>query len=212
MHPSHEVFKRTITCRDRVSVDIIRLSGVPMNRCHLIAFFLLLFCSCSTYTPEPVINKPTELDIGFIGDWTSEVEPEHAYSNVAVLSLSKHKSEANTYVAQITNNKSKPVSWDFLVATCGVNHDVNLIQITRERKPTPKYCYLYAKKENDKLVVWSIDTDKLIAKIKEQRINSVIDRRNSDTEIIANSSELLELLTNNFSEFSTARRELLRRK
>ena len=67
----------------------------------------------------------------------------------------------------------------------------------------PNYYFAYALRKEDRLYIWAIESDKLVELIKKTKLNSVIDRGGWGTNITADPTKLLVILTEHSAELAS---------
>ena len=157
----------------------------------IIVAFSLLHSSCTNLvrTTEPIIKKPSDFDFGFVATWQSTDSMDET-----VMEIQKESGKESAY--RLIDATEPEREFHFTAKKLSDDGKYALIQIKLREffSETPSYYYAYALRKGEKLYVWKIDSDKLIRKIKADKINSVIDRGTWSVEIAAEPDDLRPLL------------------
>ena len=167
----------------------------------LIALAIPLLCSCTNliWTSEPVITMPTDHDFRFVGQWELVPDPRLADEEnpVASMTISRVKESNTQYNVEIAN-EGGTLEFTFAAARLSDDSEQAIVQLNTARgEIQPNYYYGYAKRTEDTLYVWTIEADQLVKRIKDEKLNSVIDRGTFSTQLTADSKKLLEMFANN---------------
>ncbi|MDB4766182.1 hypothetical protein OAG71_00695 [bacterium] len=173
-------------------------------RLLFLASILPLLCSCTNlvWTSKPVITKPTDHDFHFVGKW--EQLPNPRFRNDDPPYTMTITRDAETKTKYTLNSKNQPLDskFAFTVSQHSDDPDYAIVQI-RMSGIDPNYYFAYALRKEDRLYIWTIESDKLVKLIKETELNSVIDRGGWGTNITADPTKLLKMLTEHSVELAS---------
>ena len=165
----------------------------------LIALLLPIFCSCTklVWTEKPLVTKPSDHDFEFNGKWRRPADEYNPNPKTAIEISLKDGSDKEYTI--IDHSSEQATKHSFTVARLNEKSGYGIVQIdwTENESNPPKYFYFYAMVKNDRLFVWYIHKDKIIEKIRSQKLNALINQNGLFTEISSDPKRLLELLQKN---------------
>lgn len=168
----------------------------------LLSILILFSCSCTKliWTVEPIIEKPSDFDFGFEGKWAMLPDPRFPDRETEEIEIIRDKKDRTKYSVPTTSSSSEQLLY-FTAVRLADDSNCAIVQVKfSEREGELNYFYAYAQVEKNRLTIWTVDSEKLVKRLKEKRINSVIDRRSYMTEITAEPSDLLKTLRKDFHE------------